>query len=135
MPKFLERIDAQALIEDIRAAAGDTGSDINRESIVIDGSNELKVLSPSTGIFYSTPSPTEPEYAAVGDVVDVQRTLCQLEAMKIFTPFALQDFNGEELELYPSEGRYEITRINIANGQQVNAGDLLFVVKPALAAA
>ncbi len=135
LPNFLERIDARALVEDIRSAAGDTGSGINRESIVIDGSDELKVLSPSTGIFYSTPSPTEPEYAAVGDVVDVQRTLCQLEAMKIFTPFALQDFNGEELELYPSEGRYEITRINIANGQQVNAGDLLFVVKPAAVAA
>ena len=134
LPKFLERIDAEALIEDIRNAAGDTGSGISRESIVIDGSDELKVLSPSAGIFYSTPSPTEPEYASVGDVVDVQRTLCQLEAMKIFTPFALKDFNGEELELYPSDGRYEITRINIANGQQVNAGDLLFVVKPAAAA-
>jgi biotin carboxyl carrier protein len=112
-----------------------SGAGIDREAIRIDGSDELKVLSPGTGIFYTTPSPTEPEYAAVGDVVDVEHTLCQLEAMKIFTPYSLKDFNGEELELYPAAGRYEITRINIANGQQVNAGDLLFVVKPMAAAA
>lgn len=130
LPDFLARIDSVALIGDIRDAAGESGAGIDRDAIRIDGSDELKVLSPGTGIFYITPSPTEAEYAAVGDVVDVDHTLCQLEAMKIFTPYSLKDFNGDELELYPAEGRYEITRINIANGQQVNAGDLLFVVKP-----
>ena len=70
------------------------------------------MLSPSTGIFYITPTPTEPEFVAVGDRIRVNDTLCQLEAMKIFTPLALKDFNNGDQELYPSTQRYEVTRIN-----------------------
>ena len=88
------------------------------------------MLSPSTGIFYLTPSPSEPEYVSAGDVVNTKQTLCQIEAMKLFTPLTLAAFNGPGAEVYPNNANYEITRINIATGQQVNAGDLLFVVKP-----
>ena len=49
--------------------------------------------------------------------------------MKIFTPLSLADFNTE-FELYDVSREYEVTRINMGSGQQVNAGDLLFVVKP-----
>jgi biotin carboxyl carrier protein len=56
-------------------------------------------------------------------------TLGQLEAMKLFTPLSLGDFNTD-FELYDSGTEYEITRINMSSGQQVNAGDLLFVVRP-----
>ena len=49
--------------------------------------------------------------------------------MKLFTPLTLADFNAE-FELYSSDAEYEITRINMSTGQQVNVGDLLFVVKP-----
>ncbi len=55
--------------------------------------------------------------------------MCQLEAFKIFTPLCLADFNGDAV-LYPPEQKFEVTRINMGNGQQVNQGDLLFVVKP-----
>ena len=65
----------------------------------------------------------------VGDRITVDATLCQLEAMKLFTPLTLNDFNGDT-ELYDPSYDYEVTRINMSNGQQVNAGDLLFVVKP-----
>jgi len=85
------------------------------------------VLAPSTGIFYITPSPTEPEYVTEGEVIDRNKVMCQLEAMKSFTPLTIADFG----ELYPQE-RYEVARINVAAGQQVNPGDLLFVVKPVL---
>ena len=130
LPEFLARIDSGALIEDIQTASGVTGTGINRDAIRIEDGDELKVLSPSTGIFYSTPSPAEPHYASVGDTVDVGQTLCQLEAMKIFTPLSLDDFNTGEEELYSSSQHYEVTRINMENGQQVNVGDLLFVVRP-----
>jgi acetyl/propionyl-CoA carboxylase alpha subunit len=130
LPQFLARVDANALIRQINDAAGKSGSGIDRNTIKIDGSDELKVLSPSTGIFYITPTPTEPEFVAVGDRIRVNDTLCQLEAMKIFTPLALKDFNSGDTELYPSTQRYEVTRINNTSGQQVNVGDLLFVVKP-----
>jgi acetyl/propionyl-CoA carboxylase alpha subunit len=130
LPTFLARIDARELIEEMQEAAGGSGRGIDREAIRIEGSDELKVLAPATSIFYITPSPTEPEFVSVGETIGVDKTMCQLEAMKIFTPLALKDFNNGEDELYPSTQQYKVTRINIASGQQVNVGDLLFVVKP-----
>ncbi|MEM7097122.1 MAG: biotin carboxylase N-terminal domain-containing protein [Pseudomonadota bacterium] len=130
LPKLLARVDQEELINAIEASAGDTGEGIDRESIQIDDSDELKVLAPATAIFYSTPSPSEPEYVSVGEEIDLNTTLCQLEAMKLFTPVKLGDFNAGA-KLY--EGRYEVTRVNMSNGQQVNVGDLLFVVKPVVA--
>ena len=127
---FLNRIDAEALIREIEDASGAGGSGLSLEMLAIDDSDELKVLSPSTGVFYRTPSPSEPEYVNVGDIVTTEYILCQLEAMKMFTPVNLNSFAAEDGELYPSDRRYEITRINITTGQQVNEGDLLFVIKP-----
>jgi len=129
LPEMLKRTNIEGLIEEIEASSGESGDGINRDSISIEDSNELKVLAPATAIFYSTPSPSEPEYVNVGDQIDVDHTVCQLEAMKIFTPLSLADFNTET-ELYPAEQRYEVTRVNMGSGQQVNVGDLLFVVKP-----
>jgi len=128
LPEFLERTDAAALIGEIDASAGEVSGGIDLDSIRIEDSDELKVLSPATAIFYTTPTPTEPEYVHVGDRISVTDTMGQLEAMKIFTPLKLSDFNGE-VTLYDPEKEYEVTRINMATGQQVNTGDLLFVVK------
>ena len=129
LPGFLKRTDARSLIEEMESAAGERASAFDLDSVRIDGSDELKVLSPAAAIFYSAPSPTEAEYVAVGDRVTVETTLCQLEAMKIFTPLALKDFNPDA-ELYDPDVQFEVTRVNIGSGQQVSAGDLLFVVKP-----
>ena len=128
LPELLQRSDVSGLIAEIEASAGDASGAINLETIQIDESDELKVLAPATAIFYSTPSPSEPEYVSVGEKISLGKTLCQLEAMKIFTPLTLGDFNGDA-ELY-ADIEYEVTRVNMANGQQVNVGDLLFVVKP-----
>ena len=129
LPELLARMDVAALIEEIEASAGEGGEEINREAIAIEGTDELKVLSPATAIFYSTPSPSEPEYVSVGERIGLDRTLCQLEAMKIFTPLKLADFNADA-DLYSADVEYEVTRVNISSGQQVNVGDLLFVVRP-----
>ena len=52
--------------------------------------------------------------------------------MKIFTPLRLADFNANAVDrpLYPPSSRYRVSRVNLASGQQVTAGDLLFVVRP-----
>ena len=133
LPGLLARTDQAQLMAEIAEAAGGGESGIGGEAIAIDGSDELKVLAPATGILYLTPSPTEPPFVAVGDRVDVDATLCQLEAFKIFTPVRLADFNGGGETLYGADGRYEVVRVNVAGGAQVNAGDLLFVVRPAAA--
>jgi acetyl/propionyl-CoA carboxylase alpha subunit len=128
LPEFLKRTDIGSLINEIDSAAGDASSAIDVEAVRIEDSGELKVLSPATAIFYTTPTPTDPEYVAVGDRISVHDTLGQLEAMKIFTPLTLADFN-KEVELYNPERQFEVTRINMTSGQQVNVGDLLLVVK------
>ncbi|MEE9254722.1 MAG: biotin carboxylase N-terminal domain-containing protein, partial [Pseudomonadales bacterium] len=130
LSEMLKEVDAEALQQEFEVSAGVPGSVVDAEAIRIDGSDELKVLAPSPGIFYITPSPSEPEYVSVGDFVDVRQTLGQMEAMKIFTPLSLRDFNIGDVMLYPDDQNYEVTRVNMANGQQVNPGDLLFVVRP-----
>ena len=127
LPGLFERLDKAELVEEIEASAGNDRTAIDLESISIENSDELKVLAPSTGIFYITPSPTEPEYVTEGEVITRSKVMCQLEAMKSFTPLTIADFG----DLYPLE-RYEVARINVAAGQQVNPGDLLFVVKPVI---
>ena len=129
LPEFLSRLPQDELIAEI-AASGATDGDIGLETIAIEDSDELKVLAPATGIFYLTPSPTEPPFVAVGDQVDVDTTLCQLEAFKIFTPIRLADFNAGDAALYDASQRFEIIRVNVESGAQVNAADLLFVVRP-----
>ena len=131
LPAFLDRVDARELMAEIAEAAGGRDSGIARESIAIEDSDEVKVLAPSTGILYLTPSPSEPQYVVVGDRVATSATLCQLEAFKIFAPVRLDDFNPpDQPSLYDPAQHFEITRINVSAGQQVNAGDLLFVVRP-----
>jgi len=130
LPKFISRIDAGELIKDIEEASGTVDKGMDFASLQIEGSSELKVVSPSAGLFYITPSPSEPEYVAVGDIVTTDQRICLLEAMKIFSVITLKSFTNDGIEIYPSDQAYEITRINITNGQQVNEGDLLFVIKP-----
>jgi acetyl/propionyl-CoA carboxylase alpha subunit/acetyl-CoA carboxylase beta subunit len=130
LPAFLNRIDVNELIKEIEEASGSDGQGLDLEMLKIEGSDELKVLSPSTGVFYRTPSPSEPEYVNVGDVISTEDTMCQLEAMKMFTPMSLGAFANDAGELYPSGQKYKVTRINLTSGQQVNEGDLLFVIKP-----
>ncbi|MBT8137585.1 MAG: ATP-grasp domain-containing protein [Gammaproteobacteria bacterium] len=125
LPEFLSRTDGDRLVAEMAQTGATAGSET---SIEIDGSDELKVLAPQTGIFYATPSPSEPAYVSVGDRVTLDETLCQIEAMKMFTSVSLASFNGTQ-QVYP-ERQYEVVRINQANGAQVNADDLLFVVKP-----
>ena len=130
LPEFLGRVDREALLAEIAESAGGADAVIGRDSITIEDSDELKVLAPSTGIFYLTPSPTEPPFVRVGDSVTTDATLCQLEAFKIFTPLHLADFNtAGQQPLYDSGERFTVVRVNVASGQQVNVGDLLFVVR------
>ena len=127
---FLNKLDANELVREFEEASGHTGVTLDLEMLQIEGSDELRVLSPSSGVFYRTPSPSEPEFVNLGDVISTQDVLCQLEAMKMFTPLTLNSFAGATGPVYPSGQNYKITRINQTSGQQVNEGDLLFVIKP-----
>ncbi|MGB0503954.1 MAG: biotin/lipoyl-containing protein, partial [Thalassolituus sp.] len=130
LPKFLDRINVSDLIKDIEDAADMLADAVDASQLKIEGSDELKVLSPSTCIFYGSSSPSEPAFAKEGDIISVDQTLCLMEAMKMFTPLSLKQFNRAGTELYPAKQKFKVTRILNSDGQQVNQGDLLFVVKP-----
>ena len=128
LPAFLDTLDKDKIVEEM-AFTGVEKDESNLNDLRISGTDEIKVISPMTGIYYSTPSPNEPEFVNVGDRVNLSNTLCQVEAMKLFTHISLSSVAGSG-ELFTSDKEYEIVRVNQSNNAQVNSGDLLFVVKP-----
>ncbi|AIQ69980.1 acetyl-CoA carboxylase biotin carboxyl carrier protein [Paenibacillus graminis] len=76
-----------------------------------------KIVSPMVGTFYSAASPETPSFVNVGDRVSEKSTVCIIEAMKLMN----------ELE---AEVRGEIVSVLAENGQLVEYGQPLFLVKP-----
>jgi acetyl/propionyl-CoA carboxylase alpha subunit/heptaprenylglyceryl phosphate synthase len=127
LPKFMAKLDQQVMIDEMEASASSGGLDL---SIQVDGSNELKVLAQSAGIFYRASSPAEPDFAHEGDIVTIEQTLGLMEAMKMFSPITLASFNRQNAVLYSAQTKFRIERIINANGQQVSSGDLLYIITP-----
>ncbi len=127
LPKFMAKLDQKVMIDEMEASASAGGSDI---SIQVDGSNELKVIAQSAGIFYRASSPAEPDFVKEGDIVTIDKTLGLMEAMKMFSPVTLASFNRQDAVLYDANTKFRVERIINANGQQVSSGDLLYIVTP-----
>ena len=75
------------------------------------------IKSPLVGTFFHSPSPKDPPYVAIGSVVGKGDTLCIIEAMKTF--------NQLEAEIAGT-----VTVIHKNNGDPVEYGEPLFVIKP-----
>ncbi|MDR0267045.1 acetyl-CoA carboxylase biotin carboxyl carrier protein [Paenibacillus sp.] len=75
-----------------------------------------KIVSPMVGTFYKSPSPEAGPFVNVGDKVNEKSTVCIIEAMKLMN----------ELE---AEVKGEIVEILVENGQLVEFGQPLFLVK------
>lgn len=76
-----------------------------------------KITSPMVGTFYQSPSPDAPAYVKVGDKVGEDTIVCIVEAMKLFN----------EIE---AEIKGEIVEVLVKDGQLVEYGQPLFLVKP-----
>jgi len=76
-----------------------------------------EVSSPIVGTFYSSPSPDEPPFVAVGDRIRSGQTVCIIEAMKIMN----------EIE---AEVTGEVVEILVRNGESVEYGQALMRVNP-----
>lgn len=76
-----------------------------------------KITSPMVGTFYSSPSPTSGSYVQKGDKVTAKSVVCIVEAMKLMN----------EIE---AEVKGEIVDILVENGQLVEYGQPLFLVRP-----
>ncbi len=75
------------------------------------------VKSPIVGTFYEAPSPGAPPFVKAGDSVEVGQVLCIVEAMKLLN----------EIE---SDVAGEIVKNLASNGQPIEYGQELFVIRP-----
>jgi acetyl-CoA carboxylase biotin carboxyl carrier protein len=78
--------------------------------------NLLKIVSPMVGTFYKAPAVDVAPYVKIGDKVEKSTVVCIVEAMKLF--------NEIEAEM---DG--EIVEVLVENGQLVEYGQPLFLVK------
>jgi len=74
------------------------------------------ITSPIVGTFYRSPSPTSESFIKLGDAVEVGKTLCIIEAMKLMN----------EIQ---SDAMGTVAKIFVENGQPVEYGQPLFGLK------
>jgi acetyl-CoA carboxylase biotin carboxyl carrier protein len=79
--------------------------------------NLKPIKSPMVGTFYTAPSPDAKPFVSVGSAVDEDTDVCIIEAMKVFNNIK-------------AETRGAIAKILVQNGQSVEFGQTLFLVKP-----
>lgn len=77
----------------------------------------VAITSPMVGTFYRSPSPDSPAFVDVGDTVKPGKTVCIVEAMKLFN----------EIE---SEVSGKVVKVLVENGKPVEYGQKLMLVKP-----
>lgn len=76
------------------------------------------IPSPMVGTFYAASSPDAKAFASVGDRVTPDKVVCIIEAMKVFNEIK-------------AEVSGTIVRVLVSNGDAVEFGQPLFMVKPA----
>lgn len=77
----------------------------------------VPVKSPIVGTFYEAPAPGAAPFVKVGDTIETGKVLCIIESMKLM--------NEIEAEISGT-----IVKRLVENGQPVEYGEVLFLVKP-----
>lgn len=77
----------------------------------------IAIESPMVGTFYASPDPDSPPFLSMGDHVSPGKVVCLIEAMKIFNEIK-------------SEVSGKVERVLVRNGEAVEFGQKLFLVKP-----
>jgi acetyl-CoA carboxylase biotin carboxyl carrier protein len=77
----------------------------------------VPIKSPMVGTFYSSSSPDAKPFVSVGTKVDEETDVCIIEAMKVFNNIK-------------AECRGTVVRVLVENGETVEFGQTLFLVKP-----
>jgi acetyl-CoA carboxylase biotin carboxyl carrier protein len=77
----------------------------------------VAVTAPMVGKFYSAPAPSDPPYVEVGSKVAAGATVGLIEVMKVFTSIKTETAGA-------------IERILVTNGEFVEFGQTLFLIRP-----
>jgi acetyl-CoA carboxylase biotin carboxyl carrier protein len=96
----------------VSGAAKDAGGPSDEETAGL-----TPIKSPMVGTFYASPSPDAKPFVSVGSTVDEDTDVCIIEAMKVFNNIK-------------AETRGTIAKILVNNGETVEFGQPLFLVKP-----
>ncbi|MDA1050797.1 MAG: acetyl-CoA carboxylase biotin carboxyl carrier protein [Planctomycetota bacterium] len=80
-----------------------------------DGDNIVVIKSPMVGTFYTKPNPKSPPFVKVGDHVDPDKTICIIEAMKVFNEI-------------PAEVSGRVVAVLMQDSEPVEFGKPLFKV-------
>jgi len=86
-------------------------------AVVDEEAGLIPIKAIMVGTFYASPNPDSPPFVQVGSRVDEESDVCVIEAMKVFNTIK-------------AECRGTIAKILVANGQAVEFGQPLFLVKP-----
>ncbi|PFK45992.1 acetyl-CoA carboxylase, biotin carboxyl carrier protein [Bacillus cereus] len=115
-PVAKQVLQTQVVEAETAVAAAQVEAPKQEENKGVKDENLHKITSPMVGTFYSSSSPDTPAYISVGDRVSEGTVVCIVEAMKLFN----------EIE---AEVNGEIVEILVNNGQLVEYGQPLFLVK------
>ena len=77
----------------------------------------VEITSPMVGTFYRSPSPDEDPFVQVGDAVGAETVVCIIEAMKVMNEIK-------------AEVEGEILQVLVENGEMVEYGQVLMLVRP-----
>lgn len=77
----------------------------------------IEITSPMVGTFYRSPSPDADPFVGAGDSVDEESVVCIIEAMKVMNEIR-------------AECRGTIVELLVENGEPVEFGQPLFLIKP-----
>ncbi|MBK7693617.1 MAG: acetyl-CoA carboxylase biotin carboxyl carrier protein [Saprospiraceae bacterium] len=81
------------------------------------GKKQIEIKSPMVGTFYRSGGPDKPPFVKVGDKIDSGKTVCIIEAMKLFN----------EIE---SEVKGTIVKVCVEDASPVEYDQVLFIVEP-----
>lgn len=84
---------------------------------VDDTAGLVAIESPMVGTFFAAPGPGKPDFVSAGDSVSGETVVCVLEAMKIFNEIK-------------AETTGTIAKVLVANGESVEFGQPIFMVRP-----
>ena len=92
-------------------------SGATKDAAADDEAGLVAIKSPMVGTFYAAPSPDAKPFVSVGSRVDDETDVCVIEAMKVFNNIK-------------AETTGTIAKVLVTNGQTVEFGQTLFLVKP-----
>ena len=81
------------------------------------GQKQIEIKSPMVGTFYRSGGPDKPPFVKVGDKIESGKTVCIIEAMKLFN----------EIE---SEVKGTIVKVCVEDASPVEYDQVLFIVEP-----